>query len=43
MFRIADESYAVKNAIEEVRLAATAVIGTNEEDAEFLQSRGQFK
>ena len=40
MFRIADESYAVKNAIEEVRLAATAVIGTNEEDAvaEFLQS-----
>ena len=33
MFRIADESYAVANAIEELRSVATGVIGSNEEDA----------
>jgi len=33
MFRIADESYAVANAIEELRKEATEVIGSNEEDA----------
>ncbi len=33
MFRIADEAYAVRNAAEEVKAAATAVIGSNEEDA----------
>ncbi len=33
MFRIADEAYAVANALEEVKQVATAVIGSNEEDA----------
>lgn len=33
MFRAADESYAVANAIGELKEAATAVIGSNEEDA----------
>jgi hypothetical protein len=39
MFRVADEAYAVANAIGEVKAAATAVIGSNEEDAvaRFLQ------
>lgn len=32
MFRISDESYAVANATEVVKDAATAVIGSNEED-----------
>ena len=32
-FRIADECYAVSNASEEVRAAATAVIGSNDGDA----------
>ena len=33
MFRIADEAYAVSNSIPELKELATAVIGTNEEDA----------
>ena len=33
MFKIADESYAVSNAIEELKVQATKVIGSNEEDA----------
>ena len=33
MFRIADEAYAVANAVDELKQAATAVIGSNEEDA----------
>ena len=33
MFRIADEAYAVANAIPELKELATAVIGSNEEDA----------
>jgi len=33
MFRVADEAYAVANAIGELKRAATAVIGRNEEDA----------
>ncbi|MBO7632230.1 MAG: HAD-IIB family hydrolase [Lachnospiraceae bacterium] len=39
MFRIADEAYAVANAIPELKELATAVIGANEEDAvaEFLR------
>ena len=43
MFRAADEAYAVANALEEVRNAATAVIGSNEEDAvaHFLTERFQ--
>ena len=41
MFRIADEAYAVSNALEEVKAAATGVIGSNEEDAvaAFLRRR----
>ncbi|MCR4776804.1 MAG: HAD family hydrolase [Saccharofermentans sp.] len=41
MFNAADEAYAVSNAIEEVKKAATEVIGSNEEDAvaQFLRSR----
>ena len=40
MFRSADESYAVANAIDELKEAATAVIGSNEEDAvaDFLKA-----
>ncbi len=40
MFRSADESYAVANAIDELKEAATAVIGSNEEDsvADFLKT-----
>ena len=33
MFRIADEAYAVANAREELKKAATGIIGSNEEDA----------
>ena len=33
MFRAADKAYAVANAIEELKAAATAVIGSNDEDA----------
>ena len=41
MFRIADEAYAVACAIPELKNAATAVIGSNEEDAvaQFLRGR----
>ena len=43
MFRLADESYAVANALEELKEAATAVIGSNEEDAvaDFLKARSE--
>lgn len=39
MFQVADEAYAVRNALQELKDAATAVIGSNEEDAvaAFLQ------
>jgi len=33
MFKIADEAYAVSNAIDELKAYATGVIGSNEEDA----------
>lgn len=33
MFRMADEAYAVANAVEELKSAATGVIGSNDEDA----------
>ena len=33
MFRVADEAYAVENATEELKAAATAVIGNNNGDA----------
>lgn len=41
MFKIADEAYAVANAMDELKAFATGVIGTNEEDAvvEFLKER----
>ena len=42
MFAVADEAYAVGNAVEEVRRAATGVIGSNVECgvAKFLMTRG---
>ena len=45
MFRVADESYAVANAIGELKKAATAVIGSNEEDAvaTFLSERSRLE
>jgi Cof subfamily protein (haloacid dehalogenase superfamily) len=33
MFNLADESYAVKNAVEELKAIATGIIGSNDEDA----------
>ena len=41
MFKIADEAYAVENALPELKEYATAVIASNEEDgvAEFLKSK----
>ena len=41
MFKIADESYAVANAVDDLKALATAVIGSNEEDsvARFLEER----
>ena len=33
MFRIADEAYAVSNAVDELKALATGIIGNNEEDA----------
>ena len=32
MFRVSDECYAVSNAAEELKAAATGIIGSNEED-----------
>ena len=41
MFELADERYAVKNAAPELKKLATAVIGSNDEDAvaRWLQAR----
>ena len=41
MFRVADEAYAVGNALEELKNIATGVIGRNEDDAvaRFLETR----
>ena len=41
MFKIADEAYAVSNAMDELKKYATGVIGSNEEDAvvRFLKER----
>ena len=33
MFKIADESYAVANAMDELKKIATYIIGSNEEDS----------
>ena len=45
MFRIADEAYAVANALEEVKQVATAVIGSNEDDAvaKFIKDQSDIK
>ena len=32
MFEVADEGYAVENAVDELKAMATAVIGSNDED-----------
>ena len=44
MFRVADEAYAVQNADEELKAAATAVIGGNNEDgvAKWLLEHANF-
>ena len=42
MFRIADEAYAVSNAIDELKQIATGVIGSNEEDAVVKFLKEQF-
>lgn len=41
MFEIADEAYAVENAVEELKKASTGVIGSNDEDgvAKWLEQR----
>ncbi len=33
MFQMADEAYAVENAVEEIKQYATGIIGTNNEDS----------
>ena len=45
MFNVADESYAVANALEDVKRIATGVIGSNEEDAVagFLKNRMEIQ
>ncbi|MCR4586493.1 MAG: HAD family hydrolase [Lachnospiraceae bacterium] len=45
MFRIADESYAVANALDELKQIATAVIGRNEEDAvaDFIREHSKIQ
>ncbi len=44
MFRIADEAYAVENAVPELKRAATAVIGSNDDDgvAKWLRANCKF-
>lgn len=44
MFRAADEAYAVSNALDELKAVATAVIGSNEEDAVagFLKHHAEY-
>ena len=41
MFEIADEAYAVENAIDSLKAIATGVIGNNNEDcvAQFLNNK----
>ena len=43
LFLVADECYAVSNAHEELKKLATAVIGSNDEDAgaEFIKKHSQ--
>ena len=45
MFRIADECYAMANAVDELKAIATGVIGSNEQDgvARFLRERMEEK
>lgn len=42
MFRLADEAYAVANAYDELKEIATAVIGSNEEDAVVNKIKEEF-
>ncbi|MCI8600167.1 MAG: HAD family hydrolase [Oscillospiraceae bacterium] len=44
MFEVADEGYAVANAVDELQRAAVAVIGSNDEDgvARWLEQHGRF-
>ena len=44
MFRIADEAYAVENAVPELKAAATAVIDSNDDDgvAKWLRANGMI-
>lgn len=45
MFELADEGYAVKNAVDELKSVATAVIGGNDEDgvAHWLKAHAQIQ
>lgn len=43
MFKLSDESYAVKNADEELKKYATAVISSNEEDGIAKWLKKNFK
>ena len=45
MFEIADEAYAVENAVSELKAVATGIIGSNENDgvAKYLQKISIFK
>ena len=44
MFEIADEGYAVENAVDELKAIATQVIGSNDEDAvaKWLMQNAEF-
>ena len=44
MFEMADESYAVENAVDELKAAATGVIACNEDDgvAKWLLENAEF-
>lgn len=43
MFRISDECYAVENAVEELKAAATAVIGSNDADGVALWLQEHYR
>lgn len=43
MFRLADEAYAVENAVEEIKEIATAVIGSNQDDGVARWLRENFE
>ncbi len=43
MFKIADESYAVANAMDELKKITTYIIGSNEEDSVVDLSNSQWR